>query len=85
MGSIVLIVGLIFGRSAHWNGQRFKRSPKENTRAFGIDVDDPYADYNIRHAKAAIMEASRQGMEEWNYDLGGLFLNKKQILFLYYW
>ena len=55
-GSILLIAGLAFSCGLHTGLEKVLR-PHQKERIqvlFGIDVNNPDADYNIRHAKAAI-------------------------------
>ena len=55
-GSILLIAGLAFSCGLHAGLEKVLR-PHQKERIqvlFGIDVNNPDADYNIRHAKAAI-------------------------------
>jgi len=55
-GSILLIVGLFMSLGLH-TGMEKVLKPHQRERIhvlFGIDVNNPDADYNIRHAKAAI-------------------------------
>jgi rod shape determining protein RodA len=55
-GSTLLVGGLIFSAGIHWGMEHvLQRHQRERIHVLlGIDVDNPDADYNIRHAKAAI-------------------------------
>lgn len=55
-GSILLVGSMIFSTGLHLGMEHIlQRHQRERIHVlFGIDVDNPDADYNIRHAKAAI-------------------------------
>ena len=62
-GSILLIAGLFLSIGLH-SGMEKVLKPHQKERIhvlFGIDVNNPDADYNIRHAKAAIGSGSFSG------------------------
>ena len=62
-GSILLIAGLVLSIGLHTGMEKvLKPHQKERIHVlFGIDVNNPDADYNIRHAKAAIGSGSFSG------------------------
>lgn len=62
-GSILLIAGLALSIGLHTGMEKvLKPHQKERIHVlFGIDVNNPDADYNIRHAKAAIGSGSFSG------------------------
>ena len=53
---LLLIGGMLFSTGLHMGMENIlKKHQRERIHVlFGIDVDNPDADYNIRHAKAAI-------------------------------
>lgn len=55
-GTLLLLGGLVFSTGLHLGMEHIlQRHQRERIHVlFGIDVDNPDADYNIRHAKAAI-------------------------------
>ena len=55
-GMLLLIGGMLFSTGLHMGMENIlKKHQRERIHVlFGIDVDNPDADYNIRHAKAAI-------------------------------
>lgn len=55
-GSVLLIGSMLFSTALHLGMEHIlQRHQRERIHVlFGIDVDNPDADYNIRHAKAAI-------------------------------
>ena len=55
-GALILMAGIVFSTGVHLGMENvLQRHQKERIHVlFGIDVDNPDADYNIRHAKAAI-------------------------------
>jgi rod shape determining protein RodA len=62
-GIMALIAGLIFSGGLHIGMEKVLR-PHQRERIhvlFGIDVSNPDADYNIRHAKAAIASGGFSG------------------------
>ena len=55
-GALILLAGMAFSTGVHLGMENvLQRHQRERIHVlFGIDVDNPDADYNIRHAKAAI-------------------------------
>ena len=55
-GILLLVGGMLFSTGLHMGMENIlKKHQRERIHVlFGIDVDNPDADYNIRHAKAAI-------------------------------
>ena len=55
-GVLLLVGGMLFSTGLHMGMENIlKKHQRERIHVlFGIDVDNPDADYNIRHAKAAI-------------------------------
>jgi rod shape determining protein RodA len=55
-GALLLLGGMVFSVGLHLGMENvLKKHQRERIHVlFGIDVDNPDADYNIRHAKAAI-------------------------------
>jgi rod shape determining protein RodA len=55
-GTMILLGGMVFSTGLHLGMEHIlQRHQRERIHVlFGIDVDNPDADYNIRHAKAAI-------------------------------
>ncbi|MAO46255.1 MAG: rod shape-determining protein RodA [Crocinitomicaceae bacterium] len=85
-GSIVLIAGLIFSIGLHTGMDNvLKDHQKKRIHVlFGIDVDDPDADMNIRHAKAAIGSGGFSGKGWKNGTMtAGLFVPEQETDFIF--
>ena len=81
-GSIVLIAGLIFSVGLHTGMDNvLKDHQKKRIHVlFGIDVNDPYADMNIRHAKAAIGSGGFSGK---GWKNGPMFVPEQETDFIF--